>query len=94
MIKQKRVYSSYDGMSKNHRISKWQNLPRRHIFPWRGSNVFRHTAYFFKVRALKIKHFPGFENFEIKIQIILLQYEMLECGLYHDENGYLCKSES
>ena len=25
---------------------------------------------------------------------MLLQYEMLECGLYHDENGYLCKSES
>ena len=41
-----------------------------------------------------IKHFPGFENFEIKIQIILLQYEMLESGLYHDENGHLCKSES
>ena len=57
-------------------------------------NAFRHTAYFFKVRTLKIKHFPGFENVDIKIQIILLQYEMLECGLYHDENGYLCKSES
>ena len=57
-------------------------------------NVFRHTAYFFHVRTLKIKLFPGFENFEIKIQIILLQYEIIECDLYHDENGYLCKSES
>ena len=26
-------------MSKNHIISKWPNLPRRHIFPWRGSYV-------------------------------------------------------
>ena len=39
------------------------------------------------------KHFSRVQNVEIKIQIILLQYEMLECGLYHGENGYLCKSE-
>ena len=39
LIKQKRVYSSYNDLSKNHRISKWPNLPRRHIFPWRGTYV-------------------------------------------------------
>ena len=49
--------------------------------------------------SLKFEHkrlsiFLGFENVEIEIQIILLQYEILECGLYHDENEYLCKSES
>ena len=69
-------------------------INRQHYF-FKDINVFSHTAYFFKVRTLKIhKHFPGFENFEIKIQIILVQYEMLECGLHHDENRYLCKSES
>ena len=41
----------------------------------------------FKFEHLRLSIFPGFKNFEIKIQIILLQYEMLESGLYHDENG-------
>ena len=50
--------------------------------------VFRHTANFLKVRTLKnLNIFPGFENFEIRIQIILGQCEMLERGLYHDEMG-------
>ena len=38
-----------------------------------------------KLEHIRLSIFPGFENFEIKIQIILLQYEMLECSLYHDE---------
>ena len=42
----------------------------------------------YKFEHLRLSIFPGFENFEIKIQIILLQYEMFECGLYHDENWY------
>ena len=40
-----------------------------------------------KFEHLRFSIFPGVENFEIKIQIILLQYEVLESGLYHDVNG-------
>ena len=46
MIKQKRVYSSYNDLYKNHRISKWPNLPRRHIFPWRGSYMLSRCFFF------------------------------------------------
>ena len=46
-----------------------------------------------KFEHLRLGIFPWFENFEIKIKMILFEYEMIECGLHHDENGYLCKSE-
>ena len=56
--------SSYNDLSKNHRIWKWPNLPRRHIFPWRGSNVIcwshiwkhKHTQIIGVARTLKKMH--------------------------------------
>ena len=53
MIKQKRVYSSYNGLYENHRISKRPNLPRRHIFPWRGSNETNIAKAIDKLKASK-----------------------------------------
>ena len=39
MTKQKRVNESYNDLSENHIIPKWPNLPRRPIFPCRGSYI-------------------------------------------------------